>query len=83
VNKKNLRLKKKNYNFGKMKKNNITDYYLRRTMRISSKLEMHEIPSELIEVKRAVIQLNRIKDELEKTFKNMLLSWRFIPRWRH
>jgi Zn-finger protein len=64
-----LEIKKEKLQLWKNEKENITDYYLRRTMRISSKLEMHEIPSELIEVKRAVIQLNRIKDELEKPLK--------------
>lgn len=53
----------------KKEKENLTDYYLRRTMRLKTKLEMHEIPTELLETKRAVLQIKRIHADLTKPLK--------------
>jgi hypothetical protein len=54
----------------KKEKENVTDYYVRKTLRTGkSGIKNQEIPQELIEAKRAIIQINNLKKKMEEPLK--------------
>jgi hypothetical protein len=66
-----LENKKITYQAWKDEKENLTDYYIRRLFVLGKghKLHMLEYPKELVDAKRAVLQLKRYQEDLKKVLK--------------